>query len=298
MRTQSGLKKRASPVHWSLLLIRGLKSPSACLPWIRPVTQRAPTFVGNRPRFCAHPLALAQLTPTLCSWLQLTPSQADLIPPAMRVGFSYHSAKENLLTLTAWLPRDEENRLPPAASHFIGVGSFVLNSKDEILVVREKTGPSAKLTDFWKLPGGLCDRQEDINQAAVRELKEECGIDSEFVCVASIQEVHHSSERAGPARLGTTDLYIVCVLKAKDENQKLVPCETEIADARWMPAKDVLALPFYAAQGSVFSHMFSHAYKVAAGKAPGLAVTRLKMGFLPTENNLFGVFGPGAAAKL
>ena len=167
----------------------------------------------------------------------------------------------------------------------------MLNSKDELLVVREKTGPSARVKDFWKLPGGLCDRQEDIPKAAVRELREETAIESEFVSIASIQEVHHSSERAGPSRAGTTDLYIICVLKVKDEAQRIVPCEKEIAEAKWMPAKELLSLPFYAAQGSVFSHMFSHAYKVARGEAPGLQVERLKLGYLPAENNLFGAFG-------
>ena len=223
-------------------------------------------------------------------WLKIRPSNADLVPPAIRIGFAFHSATPEYLTLSVWLPKDEESKLPPAAAHFIGVGCFVLNSHDEILMVREKTGPSAKLTDFWKLPGGLCDRQEDIPVAAVRELREETALESEFVSLAAIQEVHHSAERAGPARTGTTDLYIICILKAKDENQKIVPCEREIAEARWIPAKEVLSLPFYAAEGSVFSHMFHHSYKVASGQAPGFSYERLNLGFLPAKNNLFGAF--------
>jgi len=223
-------------------------------------------------------------------WLKLLPTQADLVAPAIRCGFDYHSVTQKALTLTAWLPKDEENKLPPAASHFVGVGCFLLNSKNEILVVREKTGPSARLADFWKLPGGLCDRQEDIPNAAVRELREETAIESEFVSISSIQEIHHSEERAGPARTGTTDLYAICILKAKDENQKVVACETEIAEAKWMPADQVLSLPFYAAKGSIFSHMFHHAYKVAKNEAPGMGVIRLKLGFVNADNNLFGVF--------
>lgn len=38
-----------------------------------------------------------------------------------------------------WLP-DTKNQLPPNASHQVGVGAFVLNDKDEVLVVREKNG--------------------------------------------------------------------------------------------------------------------------------------------------------------
>jgi ADP-ribose pyrophosphatase YjhB (NUDIX family) len=222
-------------------------------------------------------------------WLRIPHELAEYIPIAIRCGFTFHSARPEYVTLTAWLPLNEPSKLPPTASHFIGVGAFVLNSKDELLVVREKTGPSARLQDFWKLPGGLCDRQEDFHKAAVRELKEETGIDAEFVSVATIQEVHHSEERAGPARSGTTDLYIICILKAKDENQKIVPCATEIAEAKWLPAKQVLSLPFYAAEGSIFSHMFKHAYEVASGRASGIDVSRLRMGFLPAENNMYFV---------
>jgi hypothetical protein len=41
--------------------------------------------------------------------------------------------------LTRWLPEDEENKLPPNASHQVGVGAFVLNERREVLVVQEKT---------------------------------------------------------------------------------------------------------------------------------------------------------------
>lgn len=222
-------------------------------------------------------------------WLQLLPANAQLVACAVRAGFEFHSAFNNQLTLSAWLPTEEPSRLPPAAAHFVAVGCFVLNSKDEILVVREKSGPSANMDNFWKLPGGLCDRQEDIPSAAVRELREETGIDARFSCIATIQETHHS-DSAGPARKGTSDLYIVCVLKAQDESQQIVPCETEIEQARWMPAKQVLALPFYTASGSIFSEMFRHSYDVARGTAEGVTAKRLELKFLPMENNLFGVF--------
>lgn len=37
--------------------------------------------------------------------------------------------------LTRWLP-DTENKLPPNASHQVGVGAFVLNERREVLVVQ------------------------------------------------------------------------------------------------------------------------------------------------------------------
>ena len=166
-------------------------------------------------------------------WLKLVKERSDFVPPAIRAGFIYHSAGPKSVTLSLWLPENEENRLPPGPLHFIGVGAFVMNSKGVLLVVREKTGPSAKMSDFWKLPGGLTDKHENFHEAAIRECFEETGLKTEFVSVASIQEVHHMDDvRSGPARMGTTDLYVICILKPIDENQPLVPCEKEIADCK------------------------------------------------------------------
>lgn len=88
-------------------------------------------------------------------WLKMQTKYVDYVAPAVRAGFDFHSATSSTVTLACWLPKDEESRLPPCASHFIGVGCFMLNSKDEVLVVRESSGPSAAMKNFWKLPGGL-----------------------------------------------------------------------------------------------------------------------------------------------
>jgi hypothetical protein len=71
------------------------------------------------------------------------------VPIAIELGFQYHYCDEARLVLTKWLPVTPY-RLPPAPSHFVGVGGFVVNSRRELLVVREKHGP---ITKIWKLPG-------------------------------------------------------------------------------------------------------------------------------------------------
>ena len=46
----------------------------------------------------------------------------------------------------------------------------MINARDEVLGIQEKRGVTAGLTDFWKIPGGLVDRGEDLRDAAVREV--------------------------------------------------------------------------------------------------------------------------------
>ena len=43
--------------------------------------------------------------------------------------------------MTRWLPEDEEDKLPPGASHQVGVGAFVLNAERQVLVVQARVHP-------------------------------------------------------------------------------------------------------------------------------------------------------------
>lgn len=39
----------------------------------------------------------------------------------------FHHAKSDYVMMTRWLPENEENKLPHYATHYVGVGGFVLN---------------------------------------------------------------------------------------------------------------------------------------------------------------------------
>lgn len=153
--------------------------------------------------------------------------------------------------------------------------------------MKEKSGPSARLSDFVKLPGGLADNGEDLCDAAVREVKEETGLDTVFERIATIQEIHHSAKYGGPAREGTTDLYCICILRAVDENQELVPQESEIAECRWVPLDEFLNLRYYNVQGTVYYKMFRTAAQVALAHSQGLEQEHLRFGFNDTKNRLY-----------
>ena len=70
--------------------------------------------------------------------------------------------EKDYLMLTKWLSH-EENKLPPNASHQVGVGCVVLNANNKILCVQEANGP-LKGMGVWKVPTGLADPQEVSTQ--------------------------------------------------------------------------------------------------------------------------------------
>ncbi|GMN36650.1 hypothetical protein TIFTF001_006188 [Ficus carica] len=111
-------------------------------------------------------------------WIKLPIGLANLVEYAVKEGFWYHHAEPTYLMLVRWIP-ETEHTIPANATHRVSVGAFVMNEKREVLVVQEKTGHLRSLG--WKFPTGVVDEGEDICDAAIREVKEETGIDSEFV---------------------------------------------------------------------------------------------------------------------
>eukprot|EP00897_Mesotaenium_endlicherianum_P009411 jgi/Mesen1/8499/ME000480S07864 len=69
-----------------------------------------------------------------------------------------------------------------------------------MLVVQEKNGPLRGL-GCWKMPTGLVNRAEDICAGAVREVKEETGIDAEFLEILAIRQSHGMS-------FGVSDMFV------------------------------------------------------------------------------------------
>ena len=61
---------------------------------------------------------------------------------------------------------------PP--KHIVSAAAIVLNEKDEILLIK---GPRRG----WEMPGGQVEEGESLSQAAIRETKEESGIDIEII---------------------------------------------------------------------------------------------------------------------
>ncbi|PWA77951.1 nudix hydrolase 6-like protein [Artemisia annua] len=166
-------------------------------------------------------------------WLKLTIELVNLVKPAVQEGFWYHHAEPTYLMLVYWIP-ETKHTLPPNASHRVGVASFVVNDKGELLVVQEKSG-AFKGTGVWKLPTGTVEEGEDIFVAAIREVKEEAGIDTEFVEVLAFRQSHKSF-------FSKSDLMFVCMLKPK--SSVIEKQDSEIEAAQWMPVEEYANQPF------------------------------------------------------
>ncbi|CAK7334591.1 unnamed protein product [Dovyalis caffra] len=154
-------------------------------------------------------------------------------PMDLNEGFSYHHAESDYLMLVYWIP-DAPDTLPANASHIVGIGAFVMNDKREVLVVKEKNG-FFKGKDVWKFPTGVVNQGEDICVAAIREVKEETGIDTEFMEILAFRQTHQQF-------LGKSDLFFVCMLRPLSFDIKKQ--DSEIAAAQWMPIDEYVNQTF------------------------------------------------------
>ncbi|CAL5039516.1 unnamed protein product [Urochloa decumbens] len=166
-------------------------------------------------------------------WIKLPITLSNLITPAVEEGFWYHHAEETYLMLAYWLP-NTTHTLPVNATHRVGVGAFIMNDKREVLAVQEKSGVLRGL-GVWKFPTGVIEPGEDINVGAVREVKEETGIDAEFVEVLAFRQSHK-------AFFDKSDLFFVCLLRPLSYD--ITKQDSEIEACQWMPVEEFAAQPF------------------------------------------------------
>jgi len=123
-----------------------------------------------------------------------------------------------------------ECKIPTFATHQVGVGAIVVNSRDEILVVRELR----KNYLPWKIPGGLAELGEHLDEAAIREIMEETGVPTKFTSVLSVRHTHGM-------QFGRSDLYFVCRLEPVEEVDEdgTVRIPEPVADASEIAARSV-----------------------------------------------------------
>ena len=163
-------------------------------------------------------------------WLTLDTAHATLIPVAVDEGFSFHHAADDRVQMTISIVPG--SYIPPYATHYIGAGGVVLKDPKTMLVVAERYGKRSRR--HYKLPGGALHVGEHIEQAVVREVLEETGIETSFVSLNCFRHWHGY-------RHGKSDIYFVCRLKAL--THEISRQEEEIEECLWMPISEYLDHP-------------------------------------------------------
>lgn len=157
-------------------------------------------------------------------WLRVPIVASSLIPVAASEGFKFHHAEGDYSMLCQWLRLDTHSRLPPFATHQVGVAGCVLRENtQEVIVVKDRN----RSHTLWKFPGGLSEVGEDIGVTAEREVFEETGVKTECRGILAFRQQHRH-----PGAFGRSDLYFVCHLVPLTFD--LNPCPTEIEECRWI----------------------------------------------------------------
>lgn len=210
-------------------------------------------------------------------WLRLPTALAALAGPAAAQGFDFHGADRGYVTMTRWLP-DGPCTLPAGASHQVGVGAIVTNARrDKILTVLERNGP-LKGTGVYKMPTGLSDPGEDVVDAAVREVKEETGIDCVPEGVIAIRQMHG-------ATAGKSDLFFVVGCRVSG-GEEIAVQQSELEDAKWMPLDEYAAIGFMRSR-PLYAKIVDRCVAWARGEVGVMRGERLDSGLGRGEQLLF-----------
>ena len=121
--------------------------------------------------------------------------------------------------------------LTPPPRPLCTVGALVVNPQAEVLIVR-----TTKWCGTWGVPGGKLDWGESLEEALLREFREEVALDLEQVRFALLQEAILDPQFHVPAHFVLVNYY------AFSASSLVVPNE-EIVEWAWVPPEQALTFP-------------------------------------------------------
>ena len=126
-----------------------------------------------------------------------------------------------------------------AASEF-SAGGVVVNADQQIVVI-VPTRRAADGSRVLALPKGHPDGAESAREAALREVREEAGVEAEVV--DSLGEVRYWYQRGGRRIAKVVEFFLLRYVSGNVNDH-----DHEVEDARWMPAAEAATTLTYAGE--------------------------------------------------
>ena len=117
--------------------------------------------------------------------------------------------------------------------HF-SAGAVVIGPDNKIVVVNQNN-------DSWSLPKGHLDPGEDEEQAAVREVYEESGL-QDITIIEKLGEYERPRTGKGGVGLDETQFKHITLFLAITNQKDLQPIDPDNPEARWLPISEVADL--------------------------------------------------------
>ena len=112
---------------------------------------------------------------------------------------------------------------------WLGVAGLVVNNLGEWLVVKKRYGG---LKGVWSLPAGFVNQDETIDEAALREVREETGVE----CIVDSM----IGFRSGVIKKEISDNMAIFLLKLKEEQPILQAQLSELYEVTWKHPQDLV----------------------------------------------------------
>jgi 8-oxo-dGTP pyrophosphatase MutT (NUDIX family) len=143
----------------------------------------------------------------------------------------------------------DDSDAPRANSLVPSANVIVVSDQGEILMIRRTDN------DNWAVPGGAMDLGESITETAVRETREETGIDSEITGLVGI----YTNPRHVIRYTGNEEVRQECsiVFTARPTGGKLRP-SSESSEPQWVPAAKAVALQMHPSMRQRIQHFLDN----------------------------------------
>ncbi|MGP3668173.1 MAG: NUDIX hydrolase [Candidatus Bathyarchaeota archaeon] len=118
----------------------------------------------------------------------------------------------------------------------IVASSALIEKNGKILLVKRRFQPHP---GWWALPGGIVEHGETVEETAIREIKEETGLNIEIKKLLGVYNLMIKNEVSGEIERHYAIICFVC--ECKSEEEKLKP-NHEVLDVRWFNPEEAKKL--------------------------------------------------------